>query len=155
MITGRSVTGQCDRHLSGAVVRPQSLPQAVAGPLSRKGLHIYIYCTVKDLLIITVSILYFIIWKKAILCQDIITDIQNAYWQLKTGHLNYFHSLHVKHIEFCWYAFILQKWCLWAFWNVEKSLYSDLMIFIGLVKLWQCPLVWSEGQGSWEIVSAA
>lgn len=41
MITGRSVTGQCDRHLSGAIVRPQSLPQAVAGPLSRKGLHIY------------------------------------------------------------------------------------------------------------------
>lgn len=41
MITGRSVTGQCDRHLSGAVVRPQSLPQAVAGPLSWKGLYIY------------------------------------------------------------------------------------------------------------------
>lgn len=39
---------------------------------------------------ITVSILYFIIWKKAILRQDII--VQNAYWQLKTGHLNYFHS---------------------------------------------------------------
>lgn len=48
MVTGCSVTGQCDRNLSGAVVRPQSLPQAVAGPLSWKGLHIYMYCTVNS-----------------------------------------------------------------------------------------------------------
>lgn len=83
-------------------------------------------------------------------CSECLLATKN--WSFK---LFSFLSLHVKHFEFCWYAFILQKWCLWAFWNVEKSLYSDLMMFIGLVKLWQCPLVWSEGQGSWEIVSAA
>lgn len=103
---------------------------------------------------ITVSILYFIIWKKAILRQEII--VQNAYWQLKTGHLNYFHSY-------------LYMWSILSFVDMHsyyrnsvfgssemlRNFYSDLMIFIGLVKLWQCPLVWSEGQGSWEIVSAA
>lgn len=100
MITGRSVTGQCDRHLSGAVVRPQSLPQAVAGPLSRKGLHIYIYTV--QLLVLRRrfinhysfnSILYYM---SGYYCSECLLATKN--WSFK---LFSFLSLHVKHFEFC------------------------------------------------------
>lgn len=51
-------------------------------------------------------------------CSECLLATKN--WSFK---LFSFLSLHVKHFEFCWYAFILQKWCLWAFWNVEKFLF--------------------------------
>lgn len=112
MITGCSVTGQCDCHLSGAVVRPQSLPQAVAGPLSRKGLHIYIYTV--QLLVLRRrfinhysfnSILYFMKKGHSMSgCYFSECLLATKNWSFK---LFSFLSLHVKHFEFCWYAFIL------------------------------------------------
>lgn len=153
MITGCSVTRQCDRHLSGAIVRPQSLPQAVAGPLSRKGLHNYIYTV--QLLVLRRrfinqysfnSILYFM--KKG-------HSMSGCYCS-ETGHLNYFHSY-----LYMWSILSFVGMCsyyrngVFGSSEMSRNFYSDLMMFIGLVKLWQCPLVWSEGQGSWEIVSAA
>lgn len=74
----------------------------------------------------------------------------------ETGHLNYFHSY-----LYMWSILSFVGMCsyyrngVFGSSEMSRNFYSDLMIFIGLVKLWQCPLVWSEGQGSWEIVSAA